>query len=108
MITSSHPVPAGEVTLAFEFISDGGTGAGGTGRLFINGQAAGEGRIARTESFMFATDDESFDVGMDTGTPVSESYQVPFKLQGKIEKLNIELSAPVSNTQETSSDKLEQ
>jgi arylsulfatase len=33
--------------------------------------------------------DETFDVGEDTGTPVSEDYDVPFKFTGQIEKLVI-------------------
>jgi arylsulfatase len=61
----------------------------------INGNAAGEGRIGRTERLFFS-DDETFDVGMDTGTPVIETYQVPFVLNGKLEQLEIELEKPVT------------
>ncbi len=43
--------------------------------------------------------DETFDIGEDTGTPVSEDYDVPFKFTGKIEKVTVtlgetKLSAP--------------
>ena len=31
--------------------------------------------------------DETFGVGEDTGTPVSEDYDVPFKFTGQIEKV---------------------
>jgi arylsulfatase len=49
------------------------------------------GRIERTLPFRLAVD-ETLDVGEDTGTPVSESYHVPFKLIGKIKKVVIDLT----------------
>ena len=36
--------------------------------------------------------DETLDIGEDTGTPVSEDYQVPFKFTGKLEKVTINIS----------------
>jgi hypothetical protein len=35
--------------------------------------------------------DETFDVGEDTGTPVSLDYDVPFKFTGKIERVVVNL-----------------
>jgi hypothetical protein len=35
--------------------------------------------------------DEGLDVGEDTGTPVTLSYDVPFQFTGKIEKVTIHL-----------------
>ena len=35
--------------------------------------------------------DETFDVGEDTGTPVSLDYDVPFKFSGQIEKIVVHL-----------------
>jgi arylsulfatase len=35
--------------------------------------------------------DETFDVGFDTGTPVAEDYEMPFKFKGQLKKLTIEL-----------------
>src|SRR5947209_3765848 len=42
--------------------------------------------------------DETFDVGMDTGTSVDDKdYQVPFDFTGKIEKITVDLGeGPVS------------
>jgi arylsulfatase A-like enzyme len=102
VITSNRTIPPGRVKLGFEFKSDGGAGAGGTGTLFINGNAVGEGRIGRTERLFFS-DDETFDVGMDTGTPVIEIYQLPFALNGKLERLEIELAKPATRTVQASS-----
>jgi len=35
--------------------------------------------------------DENFDIGADTGTPVSDDYQVPFKFTGKLDKLTLRI-----------------
>jgi hypothetical protein len=35
--------------------------------------------------------DENFDIGADTGTPVSDDYQVPFWFAGKITKLTLRI-----------------
>jgi hypothetical protein len=43
--------------------------------------------------------DETFDVGVDTRTPVDESYDVPFRFTGKIDKLTFKLG-PVQLTAE--------
>jgi hypothetical protein len=79
------------VTLRYEFARNFGlAGAGGTGRLFINGKKVGEGAIERTVPGRFSLD-EGLDVGEDTGTPVCESYQVPFKFTGTLKRVTIEL-----------------
>jgi hypothetical protein len=35
--------------------------------------------------------DETFDVGVDTRTPISDDYQVPFRFNGTIDKLTFKL-----------------
>ena len=35
--------------------------------------------------------DESLDVGEDTGTPVSRSYDVPFRFEGTVRRVDVEL-----------------
>ena len=35
--------------------------------------------------------DETFDVGIDTRTPVDDSYKLPFRFTGKIDKLTFNL-----------------
>ena len=35
--------------------------------------------------------DETFDVGVDTRTPVDSSYEMPFRFNGKIDKLTFKL-----------------
>jgi hypothetical protein len=51
-----------------EFAYDGGgLGKGGTATLYIDGEAAGEGRIEQTEAFLFSAD-ETLDVGNEYGS----------------------------------------
>ena len=56
----------------------------------VNGKVVGEVMAERTVPAVF-TASESFDVGMDYGSGVAMEYhdKVPFKFNGKIEKLNI-------------------
>jgi arylsulfatase len=47
--------------------------------------------MAKTLPFLFP-EDETFDVGVDTRTPIDDrDYQVPFRFQGKLVKLTVEL-----------------
>ena len=93
-IAGAQPVAAGKATIAFDFAYDGGKpGAGGTGRLSINGAQVAQGRIERTQCCAFSAD-EGADVGLKEGTPVSEDYQVPFKFTGRIERVTIEVKNP--------------
>jgi arylsulfatase len=50
----------------------------------------GEGQIGRTPRGVLSLD-ETFNVGMDIATPVSEDYQSPFRFTGGLEKVTIEL-----------------
>jgi arylsulfatase A-like enzyme len=90
IITSSEPVPPGKSTVRFEFAYDGGgPGKGGNGALFINGKKVGEGRIERTVEARFGID--TFGVGADTGSPVSNTYKPPFAFNGEVTDVTIEL-----------------
>ena len=50
-----------------------------------------QGKIERTIPFRISAD-ETLDIGEDTGTPVSEDYQVPFKFTGTLKKVAIQLT----------------
>ena len=81
----------GKHSIVFDFKYDGGgIGKGGTGTLSVDGKKLAEGRIANTMPVRFSFD-ETFDVGEDTGTPVNEDYDVPFKFTGEIEKVVVNL-----------------
>jgi hypothetical protein len=75
----------------FDFDYDGGgPGKGGAGTLFVNGEKVGQGRIEVTQCCAFSAT-EGADVGLSTGAPVSSDYAVPFRFNGKIEKVSIDL-----------------
>src|SRR5262249_37821388 len=86
-IASKQPVPAGNHVVRFTFKYDGGIGKGAAGFLFVDGKSVAEGRIAQTVQVRFSLD-ETFDVGMDTGTPVVEDYvdKMPFAFTGTLKK----------------------
>lgn len=90
-VAATEALSPGKATIRFEFAYDGaGPGKGGSGTLFINDKQVGAGRIERTQCCVFSAD-EGADVGADEGTPVTEAYKVPFKFNGRIRKVTIEL-----------------
>jgi len=73
-VKSEQSLPAGEVTVQYQFDFDGGApGAGGSGTLLVAGEVVGEGRIEKTVPFIFSAD-ETMDVGKDTASPVTDEY----------------------------------
>ncbi|MBC1237612.1 arylsulfatase [Nostoc sp. 2RC] len=91
IIQSPEKLPPGKSTIQFDFDYDGGTvGKGGIGKLFINQQQVAEGRIEKTIAYRLALD-ETFDVGRDTGTPVVDTYQIPFTFTGNLQQVSLEL-----------------
>jgi arylsulfatase A-like enzyme len=82
----------GKHTIVFDFNYDGpGPGKGGTGILRVDGSDVANNKIPHTIPFIL-TLGETFDVGVDTRTPVDDKdYQVPFRFTGKISKLTIKL-----------------
>lgn len=84
-------VAPGSHALRWEFAYDGGgMGKGGTGTLLVDGQPVGSGRVERTVPLAF-TADETFDVGMDLGTPVGP-YTSPFGYNGTIVTVTLDTS----------------
>ena len=92
-VTAKEKLVAGKHTIKFDFKYDApGYGKSGTGTLFVDGKEVAQGQIERTIPIRFSLD-ETFDVGMDTGTPVVEDYvnKMPFKFNGNLKKVVIEL-----------------
>jgi arylsulfatase A-like enzyme len=92
-VAAKEVVPAGKVTLRFEFAYDGGgLGKGGVGTIFVNDNKVAEDRIEQTQPMIFSAD-EGADVGEDGETPVTEEYGLPapYQFTGKIDKVTIEL-----------------
>jgi hypothetical protein len=77
----------------------GGIGKGGTATIMVDGKQVAQGRIERTIPFRISAD-ETLDIGEDTGTPVSEDYQVPFKFTGVLTKVAIQLTDSVLSAEE--------
>jgi arylsulfatase len=84
----------GKHTITFDFEFNGpGLGKGGTGELTVDGNRVATKTLEHTTPIMFP-EDETFDVGLDTGTPVSlveYHYDCPFKFNGMIDKLTYQL-----------------
>ncbi len=57
--------------------------------LFVNGKKVGEGRIEKTAWGRFSAD-ETFDIGEDSGSPVSTAYASPNRFTGTIKKVVID------------------
>ncbi len=94
-LTSTENVPAGKVTVKYEFTADtpGKMGTGGRGRLFVNGKAVGENKVPNTVPARF-TSYSGMDIGKDNGDVVAESYKAkaPFAFTGTIRKVVFDLN----------------
>jgi arylsulfatase A-like enzyme len=81
----------GKHTIVFDFTYDGpGIAKGGSGVLKVDGKVLATEKLEHTVPFILPAD-ETFDVGVDTRTPVDDSYQLPFRFNGKIDKLTFKL-----------------
>ncbi|WP_234683020.1 arylsulfatase [Bradyrhizobium monzae] len=88
----------GKHIIVFDFKYDGpGFGKGGTGVLKVDDQDVATNKLLHTAPFLL-TIDETFDVGVDSRTSVDDKdYQLPFRLEGKLNKLTFKLG-PVQLT----------
>jgi arylsulfatase len=97
-VTSVDKLSPGPATIRVDFKYDGGGVAkGGLVMLFVNDKKVGEGRVEKTVAGRFSAD-EIFDVGMDTGSPVSEDYKSPNPYTGTLRKVQIMLQ-PTDHTE---------
>ncbi len=92
----SPPLPRGAVNIRFNFIEDGGTTEGipgGTGELYINGDKVDDVYMPEMHISTFSLS-ETFDVGIDAGTPVSDKYSVTnhFPYTGELDKVIVRLT----------------
>ncbi|MEL7209183.1 MAG: arylsulfatase, partial [Actinomycetota bacterium] len=73
-VKGEDPLPAGEVTIQYQFDFDGDQpGAGGVGTLLVDGTVVAENRIERTVPFVYSAD-ETMDIGADSASPVTDDY----------------------------------
>jgi arylsulfatase A-like enzyme len=91
---------AGKHTIVFDFKYDGpGPAKGGTGVLSVDGKEVARKTIPHTIPLLMSID-ETFDIGLDTRSPVDFSYDVPFPFTGTIDKLNYKLGPSQMSAEE--------
>ena len=90
-VASESAIPTGKVKIEVETRYDNHERMGpATLTLTVNGKQVGQGRIERSVPAGH-TASETFDVGVDLGSPVALDYfdRAPFRFNGKIEKIHI-------------------
>jgi arylsulfatase len=90
---SDRPLPTGKVNVRMLFESDAPTpGSPGTVTLFINGEAAGGGRLDHTVPIAF-TSYSGMDIGRDNGLVVDLAYEAkaPYAFTGELEQVVFDL-----------------
>jgi arylsulfatase len=82
-------LPAGEVSIAMEMRTPMERAAPAELKFWINGKEAATGTVQRTVPAVF-TASETFDVGMDTSSPVADAYfdKAPFAFEGTLKRLH--------------------
>ena len=91
-VAGDEKLSPGRHVVTLDFIYDGGgVGKGGQATLTVDGEKVASARLLQTIPFRMSLD-ETLDIGEDTGTPVSEDYQVPFKFTGNLEKVTINIT----------------
>ncbi|MFF1591662.1 arylsulfatase [Streptomyces sp. NPDC058286] len=82
-VTSEDELPLGPAELTFEFVKTGD--AQGVGHLHVSGKPAGETDMPQVLPHFFGW--QGLDVGRDTLSPSSPSYDGEFAFTGKLEKV---------------------
>ena len=88
-VEAPEALQAGKSTVTYQFKSDGGPNAGGEMTIFVNEEKVASGRIGKS-IVVLAGLGETWDVGQDTGVPVSREYD-PGEFPGDIDFVRITL-----------------
>lgn len=94
VVTSNIVLPKGNVEVKMQYTQTGKNwGEGGNAKLFINGKQVGESDISKVVPGRFNAT-ETFDIGMDLGSTVSNAYNTlrPFKFTDTIKNVKVELN----------------
>ena len=91
-VVSDKPLPRGRTIVSAEIIVDkeNAPGTGGKVVLRAGKQVLGEGRFEKQIPYRYGL--ETFDVGFDSVTPVSDDYESPFPYTGKITRVVLDVS----------------
>src|SRR5262245_50025382 len=93
---ANEALARGKAMIVVDFEYDGGgMGKGGQLSMTVNGKRVAEGRLERTIPIKMSIG-EGLDIGMDGGSPVDFTYELPFAFTGTIEKVAIDLK-PVTD-----------
>ena len=90
MVAGASRLSPGPHTLTLQFARDPGPMAAANVTMMVDGVKVAGGRVPRTVDYRFSLD-ESFDVGSDTGTPVSDDYRTPNRFKGMLDEFEIHL-----------------
>ncbi|MEM1368121.1 MAG: arylsulfatase [Cyanobacteria bacterium P01_H01_bin.15] len=91
-IPSEQRLPSGDVTLKAQYRTDADKPyAGATVTLYANNRKIGQGRVEKSIPNR-VTLDETLDIGFDTGTPLTDAYELPFEFTGALEKVTVDLN----------------
>ncbi|MCH8334844.1 MAG: arylsulfatase [Proteobacteria bacterium] len=88
-VLRSSPLPKGKTDLKFNFIKT--HPFGGTGELYVNGEKVDEVEMPQMHIATYSLA-ETFDIGRDTGTQVSDLYTGIFKFEGELDRVIITVS----------------
>ncbi|WP_326640734.1 arylsulfatase [Streptosporangium sp. NBC_01755] len=88
---SGVELPGGEHTLCLDFVTHRPVlGSGGTVRLLVDGTEVVVGDLPQTVPYRYSYA-ETFNVGRDSGTPVSSRYSGAFEYSGVIRRVDVEI-----------------
>ena len=92
VVRGTEPLAPGPHELVLRFAYDGGPpGSGAAAGIEVDGVVVGAGRIPRTTAYYFSFD-ESFNIGVDRGTPVVDDYRpVHNRFEGRIGQVRFDL-----------------
>jgi len=85
----SAPLPKGKTDIKFNFIKTGDFK--GKGEMYVNGELLATVDMPKMHIATFSLS-ETFDIGEDTGTPVSDAYNDHFHFKGDLKKVVITLT----------------
>ncbi len=89
-ITATEALAPGKQVLQFRFTRTGEHQ--GHGALFVGDRQIGEGAIPRTVPYVIETSGEGLCCGYDSGLPVTDDYQAPFRFSGRIAQVVVEIA----------------
>lgn len=103
LIQGKTPLNDGPHKIAVDFVYDGGgLGKSGNYILTVDGATVAQGKAHATTPYRFSLD-ETMDIGGDTGTPIDYAiYDVPFRFNGELKKISVDLKPAALTKQDES------